>query len=101
MGVLTAKQAPHWPDTALALGLRAEEAVVIRLQTAKETSMLFRTQFSDLSPRTPARRGLPWPARFRPRLEALDDDSVPSTLMVTNNLDTGVEGDGSHRSRGG
>ena len=44
--------------------------------------------------RTPARRA---PARFRPRLEALDDRLVPSTLTVTNNLDTGVAGDGSLR----
>jgi hypothetical protein len=35
--------------------------------------------------------------RFRPRLEALDDRLVPTTLKVTNNLDTGVAGDGSLR----
>jgi hypothetical protein len=34
---------------------------------------------------------------FRPRLEALDDRLVPSTLSVTNNLDAGVAGDGSLR----
>src|SRR5262249_48283855 len=34
---------------------------------------------------------------FRPTLEALENRVVPSTLMVTNNLDTGVKGDGSLR----
>src|SRR5437763_1437636 len=37
------------------------------------------------------------PTRFVPRLEALEDRTVPSTLTVTNNLDTGVAGDGSLR----
>jgi hypothetical protein len=32
-----------------------------------------------------------------PRLEALEDRTVPSTLTVTNNLDTGIAGDGSLR----
>jgi hypothetical protein len=35
--------------------------------------------------------------RLVPRLEALEDRSVPSTLTVTSNLDTGVAGDGSLR----
>jgi hypothetical protein len=35
--------------------------------------------------------------RFVPRIEALEDRTVPSTLTVTNNLDTGVAGDGSLR----
>jgi len=34
---------------------------------------------------------------FRPALESLDDRLVPSTLTVTDNLDTGVAGDGSLR----
>ena len=34
---------------------------------------------------------------FRPQLEALNDRLVPSMLTVTNNLDTGVAGDGSLR----
>jgi hypothetical protein len=37
------------------------------------------------------------PARFRPQLESLESRYVPSTLMVTNNFDTGVSGDGSLR----
>jgi hypothetical protein len=37
------------------------------------------------------------PHRIVPRLEALEDRTVPSTLTVTNNLDTGVAGDGSLR----
>jgi hypothetical protein len=36
-------------------------------------------------------------ATFRPRLEALEDRCVPSTLTVSNNLDTGFTGDGSLR----
>jgi hypothetical protein len=34
-----------------------------------------------------------------PRLEALEDRTVPSTLTVTNNSDTGVAGDGSLRGK--
>ena len=37
------------------------------------------------------------PHRAVPGLETLEDRTVPSTLMVTNNLDTGVPGDGSLR----
>jgi hypothetical protein len=37
------------------------------------------------------------PARFRPQLESLESRYVPSTLVVTNNFDTGVSGDGSLR----
>jgi hypothetical protein len=36
-------------------------------------------------------------ARFVPQLETLEDRTVPSTLTVTNNLDTSVAGDGSLR----
>src|SRR5262245_445828 len=37
------------------------------------------------------------PPRFLPLVEALEDRTVPSTLTVTNNTDTGVAGDGSLR----
>jgi hypothetical protein len=37
------------------------------------------------------------PARFRLQLESLESRYVPSTLVVTNTLDTGVSGDGSLR----
>src|SRR5262249_3787354 len=47
----------------------------------------------------PPRQGTkhPRPLRIVPRLEALEDRTVPSTLTVTNNLDTGALGDGSLR----
>src|SRR5262245_52792771 len=35
------------------------------------------------------RRSVPRPPTFRPRLEALEDRDVPSTLTVTNTLDDG------------
>jgi len=45
-----------------------------------------------------SRRGRHLPGhRFLPRLEVLEDRSLPSTLMVTNLSDTGVSGDGSLR----
>src|SRR5262249_25281022 len=49
----------------------------------------------DAPPRHGAKRTRP--PRTVPRLEALEDRWVPSTLTVTNNLDTGVAGDGSLR----
>ena len=39
------------------------------------------------------------PRRARPVLEALEDRTLPSTLIVTSNLDTGVAGDGSLRGQ--
>jgi uncharacterized protein (TIGR03118 family) len=42
-------------------------------------------------------RGATHPQRIVPRLEVLEDRTVPSTLTVTNNSDTGVPGDGSLR----
>jgi hypothetical protein len=42
-------------------------------------------------------RTLPRRHRFRPRVETLDGRCLPSTLTVTNALDTGVAGDGSLR----
>src|SRR5262249_37319621 len=49
----------------------------------------------DAPPRHGAKRTRP--PRIVPRLEALEDRTVPSTLTVTNNLDTGALGDGSLR----
>jgi hypothetical protein len=49
----------------------------------------------DALPRHGANRTRP--PRIVPQLEALEDRTVPSTLTVTNNLDTGVPGDGSLR----
>src|SRR5262249_39669265 len=53
----------------------------------------------DAPPRPGAKRTRP--LRIVPRLEALEDRTVPSTLTVTNNLDTGVAGDGSLRAQSG
>jgi hypothetical protein len=56
------------------------------------SSWLRKPQTSDagksVSPRRSARRS----ATFRPRLEALEGRDMPSTLMVTNNLDNGGRG---------
>src|SRR5262249_62085726 len=51
------------------------------------------------APDAPPRRGAKRtrPLRIAPRLEVLEDRTVPSTLTVTNNLDTGALGDGSLR----
>jgi hypothetical protein len=63
---------------------------------------LFDTLFARYS-RSPRRQWHPAPSArrrpgsFRPHLETLEDRWVPSTLTVTNNLDTGVAGDGSLR----
>jgi hypothetical protein len=62
-GVLTAKQAPHRPDTDPAHGLRAERAVVILPQTTKETTMN--------------------PFSFRPQVEQLDGRCLPSANPAT------------------
>jgi hypothetical protein len=43
------------------------------------------------------RRSVRKSATFRPRLESLEGRDLPSTLTVTNTLDTGIKGDGSLR----
>jgi hypothetical protein len=48
-------------------------------------------------PRRPRRQERTVRARIVFRLEALEDRTVPSTLTVTSNLDTGIAGDGSLR----
>lgn len=60
-------------------------------------SWLPKRQWSDPGARRRSRRFPVKRAVFRPTLEALENRIVPSTLVVTNNLDTGVAGDGSLR----
>jgi hypothetical protein len=59
--------------------------------------MFNRTWIRRLFARTPRTVRTGRPARFRPQLESLESRYVPSTLVVTNTLDTGVSGDGSLR----
>lgn len=62
--------------------------------------MWFRTLFESLKfgPSGNSARGTPRrPKGSKLHLEALEDRTVPSTLTVTNNLDTGALGDGSLR----
>src|SRR5262245_44987171 len=62
--------------------------------------MRFRILFESLKFRpsgNSARGTLRRPKATRLHLEALEDRTVPSTLTVTNNLDTGAVGDGSLR----
>src|SRR5262249_18333816 len=91
--VLTAKQAPHRPGIAPALGLRAGGGVLSILpQTAPSQevrAMWFPFSLSSRqrpSPSHPDRRK----RSFVPRLECLEARDVPSTLTVLNNLDKGA-----------
>src|SRR5205085_2296344 len=52
---------------------------------------------SWLRKRNPSSRSPRLRAAFRPRLEALEDRWLPTTLHVTSTLDTGWAGDGSLR----
>lgn len=62
------------------------------------SSWLNKWQRSDRSRRRRMQKCASKRANFRPTLETLEDRVVPSaTLLVTNNLDTGVAGDGSLR----
>jgi hypothetical protein len=56
-----------------------------------------RQRQSKVGRRRPQRHEPTVRGRMVPRLEALEDRTVPSTLTVTNNLDTGIAGDGSLR----
>src|SRR5262245_53127482 len=93
--VLTAKQAPHRPGTAPALGLRAENVVpqCIADQPRKgELTMSFNSWLHNLrSALTPGRgqrdhkrRGSLRAATHRPSLEALEDRCVPALYAVTD-----------------
>src|SRR5439155_10270474 len=73
-GVLTAKQAPHRPGTAPALGLRAGCDVFPFYRRPWEDS----TMLPFSSKRAKSR---PRPAPYRPRLEVLEDRSLPSCTV--------------------
>jgi hypothetical protein len=95
-GVLTAKQAPHRPGTAPALGLRAERAVVILSQTTKETTMWLGSLLNSLKARpvAPIRRSHNRPTTARLRFEALEDRSLPSgTVTLVANDDAPLVGE--------
>src|SRR5262245_32066555 len=89
-GVLTAKQAPHRPGTAPALGLRAGNDVSSFYCRPRGDSLMLSTWFatSTNGKRRSSRR------RFVPRLELLEGRALPSTFTVLNLADSG---DGSLR----
>src|SRR5262249_12783339 len=104
-GVLTAEQAPHRPGTAPALGLRAgADRLAIGSQTGspwEERTMSFSTLLHWLgrgTPRGPGRRARQRSRRqpttrrpaFRPRLDVLEDRTLPSVFVVTNADDSGA-----------
>jgi hypothetical protein len=92
--VLTAKQAPHRPGTAPALGLRAGKvaaSIIEQTTVAKEIPMWFRSMFNSLKSRgagSPARPKGSRACRRRPGaqllLEALEDRCLPSFLAPVN-----------------
>src|SRR5262245_33143816 len=101
-GALTAKQAPRWPGTAPAPGLRADRvATPIPEQTAdtKEIVMWFHSHFDRFparSTQTPTRRRGPVsrvsqrPRSLRPFLETLEGRRLLSTYVVNSLGDTGA-----------
>ena len=105
--VLTAKQAPHRPGTAPALGLRAGKvAVTIISQTPfrKDTVIMWYDSMLDFLKFGPARTRAgrtrsvvprKWRATCKLHLELLEDRTLPSTLTVLNTDDNG---DGSLRA---
>jgi hypothetical protein len=100
-GILTAKQAPHRPGTAPALGLRAGSAALILPQAdlERENRMMKFTNWlrgqrpvlasAAVAPNRSRKPRLAVAPRFRPQLEALEDRNLLSTLTVLNNGDSG------------
>src|SRR5262249_13814948 len=88
-GGFAAKQIPPRPGLAPALGLRAGGAgipMVPQTCSRKESIMsLFTWLRNRPSTRAPGSRAQPRPAaaRFRPRLEALEDRWLPSQVALT------------------
>jgi hypothetical protein len=80
------------PRTAPALGLRADDNVAFIVPQAtpeRRPTMFFSSWLRNRkSSRGPRCQG----PRFRPRLEALEDRWLPSTLTVTSPLDNGSSG---------
>src|SRR5262245_19040163 len=103
--VLAAGRARHRPGPARALGLRARgDGLVIVPQTRYrlETQTMFlaswfrgrrsapeRTGAGRVRPPKPLQKPAARRRPFLPRLEPLEDRSLPSTLTVVNNLDSG------------
>src|SRR6478672_3208834 len=92
-GVLTAKQAPHRPGTAPALGLRAGcvvATIIEQTNLTKEILMWFRTLLDSMKQRrsgTPVRRSPHRPPARRLQVEPLEERCMPSTYTVLNLLD--------------
>src|SRR5262245_45037549 len=88
--VLTAKQAPHRPGTASALGLRAGcvvATIIEQTNLTKEIPMWLRTLLASMKPRsssTPVRRTPRRAMASRLRVEALEDRCVPALYAVTD-----------------
>jgi hypothetical protein len=81
---LTAKQAPHWPGTTPALGLRAGSVVApIVSQTAleKENAMMFCSLIDSLKRRRNPKRS-PRPGTCRLAVESLEDRRTPTAMLV-------------------
>src|SRR5262245_32791605 len=91
-GDLTAKQAPHRPGTAPALGLRAGcvvAPIVSQTPTAKKIPMWLRSLFNPLTLRSGFEKRRGPPARQRPRpgrlhIEPLEDRSLPSNYAFAD-----------------
>src|SRR5262245_46398789 len=96
-----AKRSPHRPGISRALGLRARRDglfIVSQTELSLETQTMFLTSWlrgfragfgrMGAGRRRQQKRALRWHS-FLPRLEFLEDRTLPSTLTVLNNLDSG------------